>query len=180
MGKKFSDDISEEDHLLFKEAVSKIKKMAQNRVILKKKSPSPTRKQFDTENVEPAFTISDFQTEKTVSSDDYLFFARPGLSEKQIRELRQGKFRISARLDLHGFNIETARDELISFIHTKFNQKQRYLCIIHGKGHGEQPILKNKLNNWLRQIDQILAFATATPRHGGAGALYVLLKSGKK
>jgi DNA-nicking Smr family endonuclease len=36
-------------------------------------------------------------------------------------------------------------------------------------------VLKVKLNNWLPQWDQVLAFTTAPARDGGTGALYVLL-----
>jgi DNA-nicking Smr family endonuclease len=52
--------------------------------------------------------------------------------------------------------------------------------IIHGKGRGsgEQPVLKQKANQWLRQKDEVLAFVTAPRWDGGTGAVYVLL-SGK-
>ncbi|MEE9156926.1 MAG: Smr/MutS family protein, partial [Gammaproteobacteria bacterium] len=38
------------------------------------------------------------------------------------------------------------------------------------------PVLKNKLNNWLRQRDEVLAFCSTRPVDGGTGAVYVLLK----
>lgn len=181
MGIKSKDDtMSEEDRSLFREAMDKIKKIKQERVILKRKPIQVMKRKRIEYPATATFTISDYQTEATVTSDDNLFYARPGLSEKQIRELRQGKIKIQARLDLHGFNTETARDELITFIDDKYKKDLRYLCIIHGKGHSDQPVLKNKLNNWLRQIDKILAFATARSKHGGAGAVYVLLKSNKR
>jgi DNA-nicking Smr family endonuclease len=37
-------------------------------------------------------------------------------------------------------------------------------------------VLKGKVDNWLRQRDEVLAFATARPVDGGTGAVYVLLK----
>jgi DNA-nicking Smr family endonuclease len=52
--------------------------------------------------------------------------------------------------------------------------------IIHGKGLGSvnrEPVLKNKVRNWLIQKDEVLAFCQATPAEGGSGALMVLLKS---
>jgi DNA-nicking Smr family endonuclease len=53
---------------------------------------------------------------------------------------------------------------------------------VHGKGNGswqKQPVLKNKLNQWLRQRDEVLAFCSARPCDGGTGAIYVLLKKRK-
>jgi DNA-nicking Smr family endonuclease len=39
-------------------------------------------------------------------------------------------------------------------------------------------VLKQKTNQWLRQREEVLAFATAPRWDGGTGAVYVLL-SGK-
>ena len=55
--------------------------------------------------------------------------------------------------------------------------------IIHGKGYrsGErQPVLKRKVNYWLRLRPDVLAFCSATPRDGGTGAVYVLLRNPDK
>jgi DNA-nicking Smr family endonuclease len=51
--------------------------------------------------------------------------------------------------------------------------------IIHGKGNGSRhrgPVLKQKINHWLRQRDEVLAFCSARPMDGGTGAIYVLLR----
>jgi DNA-nicking Smr family endonuclease len=53
--------------------------------------------------------------------------------------------------------------------------------IIHGKGkssEGKLPVLKGKVNSWLRQKGEVLAFCSARPNDGGTGAVYVLLKRG--
>jgi DNA-nicking Smr family endonuclease len=55
--------------------------------------------------------------------------------------------------------------------------------IIHGKGSstsGRPPVLKQKVNYWLRLYDQVLAFCSATRRDGGTGAVYVLLRNPNK
>jgi DNA-nicking Smr family endonuclease len=36
------------------------------------------------------------------------------------------------------------------------------------------------MNSWLRQHHTVLAFSSAPPRHGGTGALYVLLRSARE
>ena len=48
---------------------------------------------------------------------------------------------------------------------------------------GGVPVLKEELKSWLTRDPLkrvVLAFTTAQPRHGGAGALYVLLRKFKK
>ena len=56
---------------------------------------------------------------------------------------------------------------------------KRCVRIVHGKGlssEGKLPVLKVKVNSWLRQKDDVLAFCSARPQDGGTGAVYVLLK----
>jgi DNA-nicking Smr family endonuclease len=56
---------------------------------------------------------------------------------------------------------------------------KRCVRIIHGKGkssEGKLPVLKGKVNSWLRQRDEVIAFCSARPSDGGTGAVYVLLK----
>ena len=56
------------------------------------------------------------------------------------------------------------------------------MLIVHGRGLNSKdqvPVLKERLKIWLargRAAHVVLAFATARPCDGGAGALYVLLR----
>jgi DNA-nicking Smr family endonuclease len=55
------------------------------------------------------------------------------------------------------------------------------LLIVTGKGArgGGEGVLRQALPRWLNMPDlreRVLAFASAHPRHGGAGAFYILLK----
>jgi len=125
-------------------------------------------------------SLSDEKESEEVSGEEFLFFARPGLQFKTQKKLRQGKIVIDDHLDLHGLTINEARNILLEFI--DFAQKQQIRCIllVHGKGYRAQsrkPILKNKVNSWLRQHPGILAFSSAQPKDGGTGAVYILLKS---
>ena len=50
--------------------------------------------------------------------------------------------------------------------------------MVHGKGNGSpgrQPVLKDKVQRWLAQRGEVIAFAQASGAQGGAGALLVLL-----
>jgi DNA-nicking Smr family endonuclease len=78
---------------------------------------------------------------------------------------------------MHGMTVEQAKSALSRFLTACQHNHCRYVLIIHGKGlSSKNPILKNKLNNWLRQLDDVLAFSSATPKEGHTGALYVLLR----
>ncbi|MBA2654875.1 MAG: Smr/MutS family protein [Gammaproteobacteria bacterium] len=173
---KVKAQISEEEALLFRSAMKKIQPIKKsNKTLLKKIVVRPRPREIFSEN-ESVPLLSDNLTEKIVAPEGYLFFVKPGISPKQIRKLRHGKIPIAATLDLHGFDSESARDALITFLEMAYQKNKRSIIIIHGKGHTQAPVLKNKINNWLRQLENVLAFCTATSRHGSTGALYVLLK----
>lgn len=179
MVKKLQDSITEEDSELFANAVKNITPLAHHRVILKKKSKPPLVRAKQ-EKSTATFHLTDHSSEPDVCAQDQLFFAVPGVSPKQLINLKKGKFPIEATLDLHGFDSDSARTELTNFIDHNYQSKKRYVRIVHGKGHQGKPVLKNRLNNWLRQIDTVLAFTSAVPKHGGTGAVYVLIKSSSK
>ena len=74
---------------------------------------------------------------------------------------------------------DQARDSLGEFLRKCSRNGTRCVRIIHGKGLGsinKEPVLKNKVRNWLIQKDEVLAFSQATAADGGSGALIVLLK----
>ncbi len=109
-----------------------------------------------------------------------LFFTRPGPRERQLRLLRQGRLAIDAELDLHGQTVAEARHALAGFLAACHAHDARVVRLISGKGNrtGEgRAVLKSHLNQWLRSDPRILAFATPPPRHGGSGALLVLLRA---
>ena len=75
--------------------------------------------------------------------------------------------------------VNTAREALALFLRDVRREHQTCVRIIHGKGKGSRhrgPVLKQKVNHWLRQRDEVLAFCSARPVDGGSGALYVLLR----
>jgi DNA-nicking Smr family endonuclease len=106
-------------------------------------------------------------------------FHRNGIQNKVLRNLRRGQYNAQATLDMHGMRVTEAREELGYFLLNCTKRGIRHALIIHGKGNGTtKPILKNKLNHWLRQLDSVLAFCSATPQEGRTGAVYILLKGG--
>ena len=109
---------------------------------------------------------------------DLLEFARPGVQHGVYKNLRQGKYEVQSRLDLHRHTVEQARVALWDFVEGCQKHGVRCALVTHGKGEGrEQPArLKSCVNHWLRQIDNVLAFHSAQKQHGGVGSTYILIK----
>lgn len=107
-----------------------------------------------------------------------LSYLRPGQSRYVLRRLRRGEFSVMAELDLHGKTVGAARDELSQFLVECRFRNIRCVRIIHGKGKGSSnrgPVLKGKVDRWLRQREEVVAFCSAPSIDGGTGAVYVLL-----
>ncbi|MDF1684608.1 MAG: Smr/MutS family protein [Legionellaceae bacterium] len=126
----------------------------------------------------PTHTLSHPWETSHIHAETSLSYGEHHLQRQQFRDLKQGKIRCEAQLDLHGFRIEPAADALVQFITRTHRQNQRCVRVIHGKGgrYGEAPVLKTHVNHWLKQLPEVLAFHSACSRDGGSGALYVLLK----
>lgn len=114
-----------------------------------------------------------------IESGEELLYLRPGQRTDTLKKLRRGHWVVQAQTDLHGLNTDEARALVVQFLHECVKQDRRCVRIIHGKGYGSrnrEPVLKNKLRNWLVQRDEVLAFSQARPVDGGAGAVVVLLR----
>jgi len=126
-------------------------------------------------------SLSDeFTVDSLLDTDETLSFARPGIGPDVVRRLRRGHWVIQAQLDLHGLRRDEAREALSDFLRQAMRQGLRCVRVIHGKGLGslnKEPVLKNKVRNWLVQKEEVIAFCQARAADGGSGALVVLLKA---
>ena len=98
-----------------------------------------------------------------------------------VRNLRKGQWTVQRQLDLHDLRTDEAREALGQFIRECYKQGIRCVRVVHGKGlgsPGKVSVLRPKVQSWLIQKNQVLAFVQATPAQGGAGALVVLLQGG--
>lgn len=171
-----------EDLEFFMEAMLGVKRTHSKHLKVKAKkkiSALKKTKLINLRNNEQPITIALFDpAELMIGSEDRLFFSRPGLQNKRTRQLTHGNIRQSDYLDLHQMTVEQARRAVLNFL--LHSREHSYNCvrIIHGKGKLNQSgaKLKNHVNCWLMQIPWVLAFSSAQPRDGGAGALYVLLR----
>jgi DNA-nicking Smr family endonuclease len=113
------------------------------------------------------------------SNAERLHFRRPTVGRRTMRQLARGKFAIQDEIDLHGMTIAEARPRLADFIENSVRTGRLCVRVVHGKGLGSGhrgPVLKNKVNHWLRQWESVLAFVSARQVDGGTGAVYVLLQ----
>jgi len=115
-------------------------------------------------------------------TDEYVQGARPELDPQILERLSAGLIPSQDHLDLHGLALAQARENLADFLQRSRRTGLRCVLIIHGRGLRSpqgQPVLKPHVVAWLSRSalrKHVLAFATARPYDGGAGALYVLLK----
>jgi DNA-nicking Smr family endonuclease len=115
-------------------------------------------------------------------SDEFVEGRVSGLDQSIVRKLRRGEFAVQGHIDLHGLTREEAKAAVDDFLRRSRQAGKRCVLVVHGRGiHSKDqlPVLKDALRTWLaaaRFGRHVLAFATARPVDGGAGALYVLLR----
>ena len=114
-----------------------------------------------------------------VGAEDALYWGLDGVQDSQLRKLKAGQIAFEGSLDLHGMSVEKARETLWEFLAEAEKLEIRCVRITHGKAvrlDGRKPMIKSHVNTWLRQHPQVLGFTSCLPKHGGAGAIYLLLK----
>lgn len=170
--------ISDDDAALFKRSVRHVKPLQnENKASLGHRPRTHCKRPPTAATITD--TLSDDYSPEEIQANDSMQFNRPGLQNKLLRKFRLGQIPIEYELDLHGKTVIEARSALVNFLHQCQTKNARCVRIIHGKGFGSSqklPILKNKMNSWLRQRNDVLAFCSAQPADGGTGAVYVLLK----
>ena len=113
-----------------------------------------------------------------------------GIDKNTLNKFKKEEFKIEAVLDLHGYKEDDAFEKVEDFITACYNQGKRCVVVVTGKGHLHQNediytptgVLKKQTPQWLnmpRIRSMILIFKNPSERHGGQGALYILLKRNK-
>jgi len=100
------------------------------------------------------------------------------------RRLARGLVAPDSILDLHGHNLATAYDLLDRRLDEAIRAGARLLLLVTGKppspGAGaRRGAIRAAVGDWLhasRHAGSIAAVRNAHPRHGGAGALYIVLR----
>jgi len=100
------------------------------------------------------------------------------------RRLARGLVQPDFTLDLHGHNLATAYDLLDRKLDMALREGARLLLLVTGKPPGPgrpagRGAIRAAIGDWLaasRHAGQIAAVRNAHPRHGGLGALYIVLR----
>lgn len=109
-----------------------------------------------------------------------------GLDLITVGKLQAGHYSPEAHTDLHGMNALQAFDSLVGFLKASYYKGHRTVLVVTGRGLNSpsgMPVLRGLVQSWLTQEPLkrvVLAFCTALPSAGGAGALYLLLRKYRK
>lgn len=138
------------------------------------------------ENAEALAQLSELVTGEgpfdIADSDEFVEGHAPGVDAALMRALRGGDFSVQGHLDLHGMSRPEAKEAVEKFVSESRRAGKRCVLVVHGRGLNSKdqiPVLKEALRTWLQRgriARSVLAFATARPHDGGAGAVYVLLR----
>ena len=102
-----------------------------------------------------------------------------GLDRRTWLRLKRGQVSIEQTLDLHGRTQDEAHRALAGFLAAAQAAGCRCVLVVTGKGLESGGTLRHMVPRWLNEganRERIVAFSPAQARHGGSGALYVLLR----
>jgi DNA-nicking Smr family endonuclease len=168
----------QQDIDLFRQEMGDVQYIKQDTVLHTKQITTPVRREQQTDKTPNNLLSMDYESD-IVGNEETLSFRRSGIQKRLLARLRNGQLKMEAQLDLHGMTIPVAHQAFSEFIDECQQLNIRHVRIIHGKGWGSKhhkPVLKTKLNTWLRENQDVLAFCSARIEDGGAGAVYVLLR----
>lgn len=168
----------EDEAALFREAVRGVRRLrGPERVEKRARPPAPRvrlARAARPELLEAAAPQPGDRAQETGS------FRRAGVSDRALRELRRGRLRVEAQLDLHGLTEAQAVARLRAFLCASLDRDLRCVRIVHGKGlrSGERgPVLRRAAHELLRRAAAVQGFVPARLEAGGSGATDVLLAS---
>ncbi|MGB7988887.1 MAG: Smr/MutS family protein [Candidatus Methylophosphatis roskildensis] len=185
MRKRSPPSASDHDAAMFREAVADATPIASDRFHHEPPAPQPIPRQRSAdERAALRESLTDLQSlDLALEGGDEPNFVRDGLPRTVLRDLRRGRWVVQEQIDLHGATRNLARELLRDLIAEAVRREVRCLRVIHGKGlgsPGREPVLKGLVRGWLAARPEVLAFCQARGHDGGAGALIVLLRSGRK
>ena len=166
---------------LFQRAVGPVKPLPSRPRVELNGTPAPPKafqQKLDDDRVLHESLSDDFDVSTLLDTDDELSYRRSGIGTDVTQKLRKGHWSLQGQIDLHGLRSDEAREALGQFIRDAYKRGWRCVRVVHGKGlgsPGKTPVLKSKVQRWLMQKNEVLAFVQAKASEGGAGALVVLL-----
>lgn len=178
--------VPEDDEALFAQAMSQITPLAGQK---QRKAPLPNIKitaerESEAEEVMNALReLVDGEAPLNIyETGEAIEGMREDLDPRLMHKLRRGEYAVQGHLDLHGHTRLEAKELVERFLLQAIAQGKRCVLIIHGRGHRSKdhvPVLKNAIKSWFVRgaiSKKVLAFTSARPCDGSAGAVYVLLR----
>lgn len=154
---------------------------------VQKKPEKPGRVQQAARSAEALQDVLDGGAEFHLEySEEFIQGHVSGFDPVVLGRLRAGQFSPEAHLDMHGMVAQEAYEALTGFMRGAYVKGLRTVLLIPGRGKNSPEgfgVLREKLQHWLTRDPfkrVVLAFCTAQPRDGGAGAVYVMLRKFKK
>lgn len=172
--------LHDDDVGLFRRLMSGARPLNQDAVLPLPNRPTP-RARFrrrDEREVLRESLEADVESMKPDSGEN-LSYRSSSVGRRSFRKLTRGGFSVQSQIDLHGLTAAEAKTVLAEFVDRSVDRGHLCVRVIHGKGLGSGergPVLKRKVDTWLRQWNTVLAFVSARQVDGGTGAVYVLLR----
>lgn len=175
------------DDELFRREMADVRPLpAEERLLVPRPSPNPAMPQVvdaDSDVLDELTQLVDGVAPFDITNTtEFVEGAVVGLDRRLVRRLRSGAYAYQDHLDLHGMNADEAKRAVDRFLTLAHRRGHRCVLIVHGRGLNSKdqvPVLKQRLSAWLARgtwARLVLAFTSARPCDGGAGALYVLLR----
>ncbi len=98
----------------------------------------------------------------------------------RVKRRNYRRMKIQETLDLHGFNLASARVELDDFIKRCKRKKIEKVLIIHGKGlhsNNGESVLRTAVKDFLMKSTSIGEIGHPSEREGGCGATWAIVKN---
>jgi len=170
--------ISQDDALLFRDAIGEVRPLEATPAAPEKPKPAPVARMHLQDEVDAlaesrSVNVHDAQ----FNADEPLGYRRPEMSERSFRQLKRGQYSVQDEIDLHHMRAVQAEAALKIFLSEAAHDGRRCVRIIHGKGLRSEngPVLKAMVDRVLRHRGDVLAFSSAPAAQGGMGAALVLL-----
>ena len=125
-----------------------------------------------------AVPTSDRNHAKGILSQDGDLFYRAGVQKNTLKNLKRGRFKAHAEIDLHGCTRREALRYLQTFLDRCRAEQLDCVRVVTGRGRsspGHRSVIREATLDTLRHEPRVLAYSSAPPSDGGSGAFYVLL-----
>ena len=165
--------VSAADRALFRQAISGTTPIPDSN-----EQAVSNREEIPPQSDDQAVPVSDRNPARGILSQDGDLFYRAGVQKNTLKNLKRGRFKAHAEIDLHGCTRREALHYLQTFLDRCRAEQLDCVRVVTGKGRsspGHRSVIREATLDSLRHQPRVLAYSSAPPSDGGSGAFYVLL-----